>query len=89
MQPLPPPPLFARRSCASIARSMISVRVVLFIAAAAAAAAVTASPPGLKLTLSQNCISYGKDWAIAKLLPSLSSLCLLLLFCPSGNMRMR
>jgi hypothetical protein len=49
---------------------MLTVTFILLIAAAAAAA----SPPGLKVTLSQNCISYGKDWAITKLLPSLQNL---------------
>ncbi len=56
---------------------MLSIRFVLLLASAAAfttALALQSPPPGLKLTLSQDCIAYGKDWAITKLLPSLQNL---------------
>ena len=56
---------------------MMSIRFVLLLASAAAvttAIALQPPPPGLKLTLSQDCITYGKDWAINKLLPSLQNL---------------
>jgi hypothetical protein len=50
--------------------------VLLALAAAAvvAAAAAPPPPPALKFTLSQSCITYGKDWAISKFLPSLQKL---------------
>jgi hypothetical protein len=56
---------------------MLSIRhVVLALAAATfiAASAAQATPPGLKLALSQHCLTYGKDWAIAKFLPAVQNL---------------
>ena len=48
--------------------------LLLLAVAALAAAAAQAPAPGLKVTLSQNGITYGKDWAINKFLPSLQNL---------------
>ncbi len=57
---------------------MTSIPLLLLLAvaalAAAAAAQAPAPAPGLKVTLSQNGITYGKDWAINKFLPSLQNL---------------
>jgi hypothetical protein len=54
---------------------MIRIRLLLLaVATFAAALAQAPPPPGLKVTLSQNGITYGKDWAIKKFLPSLQNL---------------
>jgi hypothetical protein len=54
--------------------SVQHVLLALVTAAIIASSAAQAPPPGLKLTLSQTCLTYGKDWAIAKFLPSLQNL---------------
>ena len=53
---------------------LLAVAALAAAAAAAAAAQAPAPAPGLKVTLSQNGITYGKDWAINKFLPSLQNL---------------